>query len=147
MRPSHVFRRSAEAAHPMDVLVGKRLKFRRKTLGLSQADLGKQVGITFQQIQKYKLSTNRMGASRLWEFAQTLQVSIDYFYDGYENDNNDTETLTPDTALFENKETQTLVQFYHRISDAKLRKAIVGLIRALAGSGTWKQDVTAYNSL
>lgn len=122
--------------HPVDIHVGKRLRFRRKTLGLSQADLGKQVGITFQQIQKYERGTNRMGASRLWECALALQVPVDYFFHGCENDGSQIETSLPDMSLFDNKETQTLVRFFYRIPDPKLRKSITALIRTLSDDAT-----------
>lgn len=121
--------------HPVDVHVGKQLRLRRKALGLSQADLGRQVGITFQQIQKYERGTNRMGASRLWEFAQVLQVPVDYFFQGYES-NGSKATLPPDSVFLESRETQSLVRYYHNIADSKLRKAIVGLIRAIADDAT-----------
>lgn len=126
---------SRKPPHPVDVHVGKRLRLRRKALGLSQADLGRQVGITFQQIQKYERGTNRMGASRLWEFARALQVPVDYFFQGYESGGSKA-TLPPDSAFLESRETQSLVRYYHSIPDAKLRKAIVSLIRALADDAT-----------
>ena len=122
--------------HPVDIYVGKRLRLRRKTLGLSQADLGKQVGITFQQIQKYERGTNRMGASRLWEFAQALQVPVDYFFDGYKKDEGNAECATLENTLLESRDTQTLIRAYYEISDLKLRKTIVGLIRAIADDAT-----------
>jgi transcriptional regulator with XRE-family HTH domain len=56
---------SSKPPHPVDVHVGKRLRLRRSALGMSQDDLGKQVGITFQQIQKYERGTNRISASRI----------------------------------------------------------------------------------
>lgn len=120
--------------HPVDIYVGKRLRLRRKTLGLSQADLGRQVGITFQQIQKYERGTNRMGASRLWEFAQVLQVPVDYFFDGYKKDEGNAEHASLESTLLESRETQTLVRAYYEIPDPKLRKTIAGLIRAIADS-------------
>lgn len=67
-------------SHPVDVYVGHRLRMRRKLLGLSQDDLGKEVGVTFQQIQKYERGVNRMGASRMWEFAKALKIPEAYFF-------------------------------------------------------------------
>ena len=121
-------------SNPVDVHVGQRLRLRRTLLGMSQEKLGDAVGLTFQQIQKYERGTNRVGASRLWEFTQALQVSVDYFFDGYENDRGGKEIPAPDMTFFDNKERQTLIQFYHRIPDAELRKTIVGLIRGLSDS-------------
>lgn len=64
-------------AHPVDLHVGKTLAARRKTLGLSQADVAKGVGITFQQLQKYERGVNRVSASRLFDICQLLQLPIE----------------------------------------------------------------------
>lgn len=69
-------------ATEVDIFVGSRLKALRKSAGLSQTELGKLVGVTFQQIQKYERGTNRIGASRLWSFCQVLKVKPAYFFDG-----------------------------------------------------------------
>ena len=62
------------SANPVDVYVGTRLKIRRNELGLSQNEIGKMTGITFQQIQKYEKGSNRIGSSRLYEFAKRVNV-------------------------------------------------------------------------
>jgi Predicted transcriptional regulators len=64
----------AEGPHEIDVHVGKVVAERRKYLGLTQADLGKVIGVTFQQVQKYERGSNRMSASILFEIAQTLEI-------------------------------------------------------------------------
>jgi transcriptional regulator with XRE-family HTH domain len=66
----------------VDRHVGSRLRARRLSLGISQEKLGKSVGLTFQQIQKYEKGTNRVGASRLMQFAIILDVPPKYFFDG-----------------------------------------------------------------
>ncbi len=71
-------------AHPVDSYVGKKLWLRRKILGLSQESVAKEVGITFQQVQKYERGVNRMSASRLFDFAEVLTVPITYFFEGFE---------------------------------------------------------------
>ncbi len=68
--------------HPVDLHVGARLRDRRSELGLTQASVAQAVGIRFQQIQKYESGANRISASRLWELSQTLEVGIDYFFEG-----------------------------------------------------------------
>lgn len=123
-------------SHPVDIHVGKRLRLRRKTLGLSQADLGRQVGVTFQQIQKYERGTNRMGASRLWEFAQALQIPINYFFDSYRKEEDNTKHNFLESNLLESREAQLLVCAYYEIPNQKLRKTIVSLIRAIADNAT-----------
>lgn len=70
--------------NPVDLNVGRRLKERRKELNLSQKALAVQVGVTFQQLQKYESGINRVAASRLYELAEVLDVSLLYFFDGLE---------------------------------------------------------------
>jgi transcriptional regulator with XRE-family HTH domain len=65
---------------PADILAGQRMRMRRNVIGMSQTKLGDKVGITFQQIQKYEKGTNRMGASRLQEIADVLDVPVSYFF-------------------------------------------------------------------
>ena len=72
-----------EGPHPIDVHVGARVKLRRMILGYSQEAIGKKLGLTFQQIQKYEKGVNRIGASRIFELAQLLDVPIQFFYDDY----------------------------------------------------------------
>ena len=66
---------------PVDVHVGMRMRQRRALLGMSQTALANAVGLTFQQIQKYERGTNRMGASRLYEFAKVLDVPVPFFFE------------------------------------------------------------------
>ena len=77
-------RRSAKKkqASAVDVLVGQQLRARRVGLGMSQEQLADELGITFQQIQKYEGGKNRIAAGRLFEFARALSCSILYFYQG-----------------------------------------------------------------
>lgn len=64
----------------IDQNIGSRLRNRRQNLGISQQKLGQSVGVTFQQIQKYEKGTNRVSASRLYKISETLDVSLDYFF-------------------------------------------------------------------
>ena len=66
----------------IDLYVGKRLRRRRRLLGLTQQSLAEQVGIRFQQIQKYECGANRVSAARLFELSEALSVPIQYFYEG-----------------------------------------------------------------
>lgn len=68
-------------ANPIDVHVGTRVRLRRMLLGMSQEKLGERLGLTFQQVQKYEKGVNRIGASRLFELANVLGVSVGFFYD------------------------------------------------------------------
>lgn len=126
-------------AHPVDVHVGKRLRMRRKMLGMSQEELGRTADITFQQIQKYERGTNRVGSSRLYDFAQVLNVPVGYFFEGFSAENMESAVdaeEAPELSLevqrsLESKETMSLVQAYYRIPDAAVRAKVLSLIKSL----------------
>ncbi len=125
-------------AHPVDIHVGKKVRARRKMLGLSQDDLGKSIGVTFQQVQKYERGTNRVGSSRLYELSKVLSVPVGFFFDGFsaEQKNSEEYSFAEDEQAFErdasnNKETMSLVQSYYRIKDPAIRNKMLGLIKAL----------------
>lgn len=68
--------------HVVDVHVGRRIAEKRIALGYNQSDLGRALGLTFQQIQKYEKGTNRVSASKLWLIARFLNVELAYFFEG-----------------------------------------------------------------
>jgi transcriptional regulator with XRE-family HTH domain len=72
--------RGSGVPHPVDLRVGQAVRARRLILGMNQETLAKQVGLTFQQVQKYEGGANRISASRLAQFAQILGVAVDYFF-------------------------------------------------------------------
>ena len=115
--------------HPLDLHIGQQLRLRRKMMGMSQAALGKQVAITFQQIQKYEGGTNSVNAWRLYEFAGVLQVTPMYFYEGYGQ-----EALMPALLGF-STQTIHLVNNFGDIASKNVQKQICDLVRLLAGSG------------
>ena len=126
-------------AHPVDIYVGMRLRLRRTLLGLSQEAIGKAIGVTFQQIQKYERGINRMGSSRLYEFAKIMYVPVSYFFEGFE-ENSDKKTATgmaEEPAGFEHenkigREALELMRAYYRITDPTVRKRMYDLIKSLA---------------
>ena len=128
---------------PVDVHVGQRVRARRKMLGLSQTQLGKDLGVTFQQVQKYERGTNRIGSSRLFKMSTTLDVPVAYFFEGAETKlpgyNESLEALNGEA--FERQETQELVEAYYRIADPRIRKKVLGLARLLSSGvdeyGMW----------
>src|SRR5215212_4241096 len=74
-------RGKSEAPHPIDVHVGARVRLRRQMLKMSQEQLGKAIGLTFQQVQKYERGANRIGASRLYQVSRVLDVTPSFFFD------------------------------------------------------------------
>lgn len=136
-------RTPAGRPNPVDVHVGTRLRLRRTILGLSQEALGEALGLTFQQIQKYERGTNRIGASRLFDLARALEVSIEYFYEDMPPE---VEAASPrHMALAESgaepparrldpmgkRETLDLVRTYYKIDDPSVRRRVYDLARAL----------------
>ena len=119
---------------PIDIHVGQRVRARRKMLGLSQTQLGKELCVTFQQVQKYERGTNRIGSSRLFRMSTTLDVPVAYFFEGAETKlpgyNDAMGSLDGDA--FERQETKELVEAYYRIADPRIRKKVLGLARLLA---------------
>lgn len=71
-------------AEEIDLHIGRRLRRRRRVLGLTQQQLGERLGIRFQQVQKYECGANRISAARLWHLARALETGVGYFYDGFE---------------------------------------------------------------
>jgi transcriptional regulator with XRE-family HTH domain len=69
-------------AHPVDAEVGKKIRYRRWMLGMSQKDLAEAAGVRFQQIQKYETGANRVSASRLYFLSKALSVPPAYFFEG-----------------------------------------------------------------
>ena len=80
----------------VDVHIGTRLRLQRQVLKMSQQSLAEQVGVTFQQLQKYERGTNRVSASRLWELSKILGVPVTFFFKGLveaDVDNPETDTV------------------------------------------------------
>ncbi len=119
---------------PIDIHVGQRVRARRKMLGLSQTQLGHELGVTFQQVQKYERGTNRIGSSRLFRMSNTLDVPVAYFFEGAETKMPGYVSLneTLGEAVFDREETQELVDAYYRIADPRIRKKVLGLARLLS---------------
>jgi len=117
-----------------DLHVGKRLRRRRRLLGMTQQDLASMVGVRFQQIQKYECGANRVTSSRLYDLSHALNVSVQYFFDGLESEDmqgmaaNDAERL--DADILSQKETLELVRAYYRLGE-RPRRRLLELAKAL----------------
>lgn len=127
-------------ANSVDENVGMQLRQRRSLLGLSQEKLAEQVGITFQQIQKYENGANRISASRLYEFSKVLDIPVSFFFENSNDAGNKALGLAEnDQAPFEGvedvmkrKETLELIRVYYSIENPKLRKDLFKLVRSMA---------------
>ena len=119
-------------AHPVDVHVGKRIRHRRWLIGMTQQQLAEQVGIKFQQIQKYETGANRVSASRLWDIADTLEVSVSFFFEGLQDEDKATgdKPAVPED-LMGDKEALDLVRSYYAIPENQ-RRRLFELARVLS---------------
>lgn len=113
--------------HPVDVNVGKRIRHRRWLVGMTQQQLAEQVGIKFQQIQKYETGANRVSASRLWEIGDALRVPVGFFFDGLVEDAEEREEET----LLQDREVLELVRSYYALPQNQ-RKQLFNLARVLS---------------
>lgn len=129
-------RKKPSGPDPVDVHVGARVRARRKMLGLSQTQLGKDLGITFQQVQKCERGANRIGASRLFRISAALDVPVTYFFEGAENMLAGISSPKSNVAAdaLEKNETVELLSAYYQISDPRIRQKVLGLARLLASA-------------
>ena len=129
--------------NPVDIHVGSRVRLRRTLLGLSQEKLGDAVGLTFQQIQKYERGANRIGASRLFQLSNILDVPIMFFFDemprGLKTAEaqvirglQELEQKTLELDPLARRETLELVRAYYKITNPKVRKRLFELTKSLA---------------
>ena len=142
--PSVLRRMPTGKPNPVDIHVGSRVRLRRTLLGFSQEKLGQALSLTFQQVQKYERGANRIGASRLYQLSRILDVPVSYFFEdmpdyGAPATAKNTSGLADEPAEFERdplakRETLELVRAYYRISNARVRKRVFELAKALASA-------------
>ena len=126
---------------PIDIHVGSRVRLRRTLLGMSQEKLGKALGLTFQQIQKYERGANRIGSSRLYKLSQILSVPVAFFFEEIPGDSGAAAGFAEDSQEgFESnqlskRETLELVRAYYKIDDPKVRKRMFDLVKAVSQTG------------
>ncbi len=120
--------------HPLDVALGSRIRLRRRELGMSQEQLARQVGITFQQVQKYEHGTNRVSFSRLVEIAQALDCGVmDIVGD---LDKSKMPLFSKHMVRLNEPGAPELLEAYASIQSPKHRRAILNLAKQLAGGNT-----------
>ncbi len=142
-------RKTKGVADLVDKHAGKQLRNRRILVGFSQERLANEIGVTFQQVQKYERGTNRLSASRLYTFSKLLDVSIDYFFEGLDNvkqtgaalgmSDNDQEAFDAavnknkkfDEDVMTKKETIELIRSYYSVGDEKKRKDILKMVKTM----------------
>jgi len=139
-----------EGPHPVDIHVGAKVKSRRLMLGLSQEELAKAIGLTFQQVQKYERGSNRISVSRLTDISRALKVPVDFFLEGCANalmgsagatrkpamkgvSDTPQAMLEPDPMT--KRDVLELVRAYEQISTPQLKKQLLEMAKAMAKAG------------
>ena len=127
-----------EGPDPIDMAVGLRVRALRKERGMSQDQLGRALGITFQQIQKYERGTNRISASMLVKAARILKVAPSVILPG----EGDATPCSPEVLrlLAQMRGGEELVETYARIKSPRLRRALLQLARSMAASGVRDEE-------
>ena len=129
---------ASKAPNPVDKYVGSRVRMRRIMLGMSQEKLGEALGLTFQQVQKYEKGTNRVGASRIQQISEILQVPVSFLFEGSPTGTSGNEaggeanSPTYVSDFLATSEGLALTRAFTRIRDAKLRRSIVELVEQIA---------------
>ena len=130
-----------KAPNPIDKHVGSRVRMRRMMLGMSQEKLGDALELTFQQVQKYEKGTNRIGASRLQQISNILQVPVAFFFEGAPHIAGSPAPQSPGDVpspayvsdFLATSDGLSLTKAFMRIPDSKLRRRIVDLVEQIAG--------------
>ncbi len=124
-----------DGPHPIDVHVGARIRAQRVVRGLTQSELAKLLGISFQSVQKYEQGENRVSASRLYEFAAALGVAPQHFFDGADTRNLDHAVSDAATPTAADSELQRHLLGVMAIEDERLRRLVIQLLRVLSELG------------
>ena len=123
------------APHPIDVHVGRRIRERRKALGVSQERLAEELGLTFQQVQKYERGANRVSSSKLWQIAGALHVSLSSFFEGLPGESAAAVQEAGEAYVHDMPATPESLELMDLLGrmDARRRRMLLDLARTLAG--------------
>ena len=123
----------SKSASEIDAYVGMRMRRRREALGISQGRLGRHLGLTFSQIQKYEKGTNRIGAGRLYQIANFLGVATSHFFEGVDSPSATVPAIPNGSARRD--EFLVLNEAFSGIHNSETRASVLALVRSLAGDG------------
>lgn len=131
---------SEKTPNPVDLYVGGRIRMRRRTLGVSQEKLAEDLGLTFQQVQKYERGANRVSASKLYEIARSLSTPVAFFFEGL-NDPTIAKSgdAQPENAVHDflmTNEGLELAAIFPKVKRARVRRRLLDLVRVMAEEDT-----------
>jgi transcriptional regulator with XRE-family HTH domain len=126
----------------IDAIIGNKIRARRHALGINQTDLGKKLGVTFQQVQKYEKGSNKIVASKLFKLSSEMDVPMSYFFEDltqiYDTDSKalkmqeDPSEFIYDTYEAPSREVITLIKLYNNIKNKDLRKKLLSFLKTLS---------------
>lgn len=122
----------ADVDMKVDVFVGRRIRYGRTALGLTQPQLAAKLKITYQQLHKYETGKNRVSSSRLFEIGQVLGVDVSFFFEGLDRDGDST-TNVEDFRFY------AIIRNFNRIADPTSKRKLVAFCEAVARR-RWKPD-------
>lgn len=125
--PKKINMRSAVRA---DEVIGQKIRLRRVEIKLSQDELGKALGVSFQQVQKYEKGVNRVGAARLAEIARVLKVPMSFFYDADTAKEAEVQSL----LFIDSGFSLRLLRAYSGIKSQEIQRKMVSLMESLSGN-------------
>lgn len=124
--------------HPVDTHVGRRMRQRREICGMPQKELARQLGISFQQVQKYESGANRISASKLWQLCAVLDVTPGFFFEGLGQQRNRAgavdQAAAPEADSRSARQVLDLNQAFQKIEDTRIRRQLVQLVKSLGRS-------------
>lgn len=127
------------ATNMVDVYIGQRIRLRRNIMAITQKDLAQRCGVTFQQIQKYETSGNRISVSRLFQIANALETPVGFFFSGLTPEHANTENGQKRLRIAEpehndpmsSNETLKLINLYWKLPNNEMRKHVMALLESM----------------
>ncbi len=118
--------------HVADVHIGKRVRERRLALGMSQIVLGEELGVSYQQVQKYETGANRISGSRLWEISLILKAPVASFFEGLQDGDAPTGDEDEESGPPLGRSALELARAVNAIHDDEVKTQILRLAKAYA---------------
>ncbi len=125
----------SEGPNPVDIHVGQRIRMRRLMVGVTQTQLADELGLTFQQVQKYEKGTNRVSASKLYAICKVLTVPPEYFFEGLPKigeSSRKQQKVADEAHILSTADGIELMRCFKKIDQKPIRRHIVGLVKSLA---------------
>lgn len=122
----------SKRAGPIDAMVGRTIRMLRLSKGISQGALGRRLGVSFQQVQKYENGSNRVGAGRLAQIAMALDVPMESLLRGIQSVKRRTRQDADPLALLSSGQAMRLARAFSKIADGRIRIALVSLAEGIA---------------